>query len=88
MDLAYQIIFGIYGGLILLSVSLLVRILLKINERQKEHKIRLDNQAVIVKNIDGKNIPTIRIQIENLEHKTDDIEQRTLKLEEDAKSHI
>ena len=78
----YQIIIGSYGGLLLLVVSLLVRILFDINKRQNEQDKKVDYVSYVVKEIKGEQIPTIRIEIKKLEDRTDDIEHRTDRLEQ------
>lgn len=56
----YQIIISLYGGLLLLVVSLLVRILFDINKRQNEQDKKTDYVSYIVKEIKVEQIPTIR----------------------------
>jgi len=77
-----QILIGSYGALLLLVVSLLVKVLFKINDRQDILDKSLDKHDFIIKDITNDRIPTIRIQIQGLNDRTDDIEYRTDKLEQ------
>jgi len=81
-EILQQVILGAFGALLLMVMSLLVRVLWQLNDKQQQQQDTLTGHSYTIKEISGEKIPTIRIQIEKLEDRTDKIEDRTDRLEQ------
>lgn len=80
-DLLIQIIVGSYGGFLLLAISILTKLLWTLSENQTKTQNEVSQYSYVINRIEGQEIPTIRIQIQKMDERTDDIEHRTDKLE-------
>lgn len=77
-----QIVIGSYGGLLLVIVSFLIKLLYDMSAKQNDTDKHLSEATYVIREISGEKIPTIRIQIEKLDKRADKIEQRTGHIEQ------
>lgn len=69
-----NILLSVYGTTLILIIGILVKLLWRISDKQSEHEIKMNNNNILVTKIDNQDIPTIRIQIEKLDERTDNLE--------------
>lgn len=83
-DLLIQILVGSYGAFLLVVITLLIRVLINLHEKQSTQHDTIQTNKYIIREIKGEQIPTIRIEVEKLETRTDVLEHRASSLEHRA----
>lgn len=71
-----QIVIGSYGALLIIIISFLIKLLHEMNTKQNQQEVKVSGHSFRLKELEGTKIPTIVIQFEKLENRTDDLEHR------------
>lgn len=75
-DSILHILLSAYGTTLVIIIGILIKILWKLSDKQSEQGLTLSNNSVILTKIENQEIPTIRIQIEKLDKRTDTLEYK------------
>lgn len=71
-----NIILSAFGATLVIIIGLLVKLLWSLVDRQSASELKIGSNSILVTRIENQEIPTIQIQIKNLDERTDKIEHK------------
>jgi hypothetical protein len=69
-------ILGAFGATLLIVLGFLIKLLWKMSDTQTSQQLEIGKSNILITKIEDREIPTIRIQIEKLDERTDNLEHK------------